>query len=54
MRLTESEYRKEELNNKEVKFQLDAHGCLDHEEFFNEVKHSAPFTGEEVLTFLGY
>jgi len=54
MRLTENEYREEKLSAKEVKFQLDAHGCLDHDEFFNEMKHEAPFSGDDLLDFLGY
>lgn len=55
MRLTEEEYREEqELTTANVKITLDQHGVVDHGEFFGEVGHDAPFTGEELLNWLGY
>lgn len=52
--MTEQEYREETLTREAVSFQLEQHGVIDHEEFFNEVGHDAPFTGAEVLEWLGY
>lgn len=55
MRLTEEEYREEtDLTTSEVKLQLDEHGVIFQYEFFDAVGHEAPFTGEELLNWLGY
>lgn len=53
--MTEQEYRElKALTNAQVKFQLDKHGVINHEEFFEDVGHNAPFIGAEVLDWLGY
>ena len=52
--MTEEQYRSSTLTFQEVKFQLDKHSVTDHSEFFNEIGHAAPFTGTEVLDWLGY
>ena len=55
MRLTEEEYREEDtLTAADVRLTLDQHGVILQYEFFDAVGHEAPFTGEEVLNWLGY
>lgn len=52
--MTEEQYRKETLTIEQVRYQLDQHGVLNHDEFFDEIGHKSFFTGNEVLDWLGY
>lgn len=52
--MTEEEYREEKLTIEQVRYQLNQHGVLNHDEFFDEIGHKSFFTGNEVLDWLGY
>ena len=53
-KLNEYEFRELLLTVDQVKFQLDQHGVINHDEFFEEIGHKSFFTGNEVLDWLGY
>lgn len=55
MKLTEEEYREQkDLTRTDIELILNQHGVIDKNEFYIEQGHEGPFSGSDVLDWLGY